>query len=100
MQVTEKKISLKELKEEANNLKALSQVQGAIVKFFHLENWGEAQTKFGNSMCSERLLRFKVKDKCYILVSQVNLIYMYGQCITWTEHNFDIIILILKKPCN
>ncbi|CAH3196471.1 unnamed protein product [Porites evermanni] len=36
VQVIEKKISLKELKEEAELLKALSQVQDAIVKFFHV----------------------------------------------------------------
>ena len=52
MQVIEKKISLKELKEEAELLKALSQVQDAIVKFFHEENWQEAVTKFGNSVRS------------------------------------------------
>lgn len=75
VQVIEKKISLKELKEEAELLKALSQGQGATVKFFHLENWEEAVTKFGNSVYSERLLRFKVK----INVHFFKLVLIYGQ---------------------
>ena len=54
-------ISLKDLKQEANNVRALSQVQGAGMNFFQLKSWEEARTKFGNSVCSERLLRFRVK---------------------------------------
>lgn len=57
----EKEINLKELKQEANNVEAISQVQEAVVNFFQLKSWEEAITKFGLSVCSERLLRFKVK---------------------------------------
>ena len=60
MQVKEKKISLKELKEEAREVKVLSQVQGAILNFFNMENWQDAVEKFGGSVSSERLLQFKV----------------------------------------
>lgn len=31
------------------------------MNFFQLKSWEEARTKFGNSVCSERLLRFRVK---------------------------------------
>lgn len=58
--MNEKKISLKELKEEAHHVKVLSQVQGAILKFFNMENWHDAVEKFGSSVSLERLLRFKV----------------------------------------
>lgn len=57
--VKEKKLSLKELKKEAQNVKALSQVQGAIFRFFHLEHWQHAVEKFGGSVFVERLSRFK-----------------------------------------
>ena len=57
----EKEISLKELKQEAHNVRSLSQVQEAIVNFFQLKSWEEAGNKFGDSVCSERLLRFRVK---------------------------------------
>ena len=57
----EREISLKELKHEADNVKALSQVQLAIAKFFQLESWQEAIVKFGESVQAERLLRFRVK---------------------------------------
>lgn len=57
----EKEISLKELKQEAHNVRSLSQVQEAIVNFFQLKSWEEAANKFGDSVFSERLLRFKVK---------------------------------------
>lgn len=56
----EKELSLKELKDEANNVKALSRVQEAIGKFFKINSWQEAVTKFGGSVSSERLLRFRV----------------------------------------
>lgn len=59
LKLKEKKISLKEVKEEAYKLKALSQVREAIVKFFKLNSWQEAETKFGASVRPERLLRFK-----------------------------------------
>ena len=36
---------MKEVKEEANKLKALSQVRAAIIKFFKLNSWQEAETK-------------------------------------------------------
>lgn len=57
--VKEKEISLKELKQEAHNVRSLSQVQEAIVNFFQLKSWEEAANKFGDSVCSERLLRFR-----------------------------------------
>lgn len=56
----EKEVSLKELKSEANNAKALTQVQAAIANFFQLKSWDEAKEKFGESVKPERLLRFKV----------------------------------------
>ena len=56
----EKELSLIELKDEANDVKALSQVQEAIGKFFNINSWQEAVTKFGRSVSSERLLRFRV----------------------------------------
>jgi len=56
----EKEISLKELKHQADNVRVLSQGQEAEAKFFQLENWQEAVTKFGDSVRSERLVRFKV----------------------------------------
>ncbi|XP_067050069.1 uncharacterized protein [Acropora muricata] len=40
-------------------MKALSQVRAAIIKFFKLNSWQEAETKFGASVHPERLLRFK-----------------------------------------
>lgn len=57
----EKEISLKELKQQANKVKAISQVQEAVVNFLQLKSWEDAITKFGDSVCSERLLRFKAK---------------------------------------
>lgn len=57
--VKEKKLSLKELKEEAQNVKTLSQAQGAILRFFHLEHWQDAVERFGGSVSLERLSRFK-----------------------------------------
>ena len=57
----EKEISLKELRQEADNVRSLSQVQEAIVNFFQLKSWEEATNKFGDSVCSERLLRFRVR---------------------------------------
>ena len=57
----EKEISLKELKQEAHNVRSLSQVQEAIVNFFQLKSREEAANKFGDSVCAERLLRFRVK---------------------------------------
>ena len=60
IQVKEKKLSLKELKKEAQNVTALSQVQGAILRFFHLEHWQDAVEKFGGSVSLERLSRLKV----------------------------------------
>lgn len=56
----EKEVSLKELKSEANNAKALTQVQVAIANFFQLKSLDEAKEKFGESVKPERLLRFKV----------------------------------------
>ena len=47
----EKEISLKELKQEAHNVRSLSQVQEAIVNFFQLKSWEEAANKFGDSVC-------------------------------------------------
>ena len=55
-----KEIGVKELKHEALNMKNLSKVQEAIVKFFQLESWQEALTQYGDSVRPERLLRFKV----------------------------------------
>ena len=43
------------------NVRSLSQVQEAIVNFFQMKSWEEAANKFGDSVCSERLLRFRVK---------------------------------------
>ncbi|XP_068677168.1 uncharacterized protein [Montipora foliosa] len=57
--VKEKEISLKELKQEAHNVRSVSQVQEAIVNFFQSKSWEEAANKFGDSVCSERLLRFR-----------------------------------------
>ena len=57
----EKEISLKELRQEADNVRSLSQVQETIVNFFQLKRWEEAANKFGESVCSERLLRFRVR---------------------------------------
>lgn len=57
--VKEREISLKELKNEAENVRALSQVQLAISNFFQLESWQEAVAKFGERVQPERLLRFK-----------------------------------------
>ena len=59
-QLKEKQINIKELKEEANNLKVLCRVQEAIGKYFKLKSWEEALQKFGASVRPERLLRFKV----------------------------------------
>ena len=41
-------------------MKALSQVQGAILRFFRLEHWQDAVERFGGSVSLERLSRFKV----------------------------------------
>ena len=41
-------------------MKALSQVQGAILRFFHLEHWQDAVERFGGSVSLERLSQFKV----------------------------------------
>ena len=60
IQVKEKKLSLKQLKKEAQNVTALSQVQGPILRFFHLEHWQDAVEKFGGSVSLERLSRLKV----------------------------------------
>ena len=57
----EKEITLKELRQEADNVRSLSQVQEAIVNFFQLKSWEEAANKFEDSVCSERLLRFRVR---------------------------------------
>ena len=65
---------MKEVKEEANKMKALSQVRAAVIKFFKLNSWQEAETKFGASVHPERLLRFKVSYRNhYVTFINVNL---------------------------
>ena len=61
------------MKEEAYKLKALSQVREAIVKFFKLNSWQEAETKFGASVRPERLLRFKVCSDHYVTFSKLRI---------------------------
>ena len=43
-------------------MKTLSQAQGAILRFFHLEHWQDAVERFGGSVSLERLSRFKVQS--------------------------------------
>ena len=51
----EKKISLKEVKEEAKKLKALLIFKKPICKNFQVNSWQEAGNKFSTSVHPERL---------------------------------------------
>jgi len=53
---------LKDLKMEADKMKARKSVQSGILAFFKMDKWDEASTRFRSWVDDEKLLRFTVSQ--------------------------------------
>ncbi|XP_068731812.1 uncharacterized protein [Montipora capricornis] len=51
-------VLLNELQTEAAKIKSLHTVQSAVISFFEIDNWDQANERFGSAVDAEKLVRF------------------------------------------
>lgn len=65
-------MSLEEMNVAGRQIKLVKPVQEAIVSFFKMERWDEAETKFGDGVSVDKLLRHAVSKNVLHHIKQLN----------------------------
>ena len=79
--VVQRKLSLKDLRQAANNIKKKKNVVAAFLKFTGEESWESLQNRFPHHATEEKLAQFKSVPLKKNKASPINIIILYFVCV-------------------